>query len=224
MSKIEIIIFDADGTIFDSMPFTAKVFADVLEKYKIPRTESKNYMYATAGTPPAETFIGILKKYNKPTNKIRKIIKEFFDSMENLTPDIYDDVIPTFKKLRNYKKIVSTNLRQDILDKRIKHHGLHKYLDKYFGTNGFKSKEEHFDEVKRIYHLSDRNFSKIVILVGDGKADMEFARKYKILGIGRLGLADAKTLKQAGASYIVNNLSEIVKILENEKTITKKHH
>ena len=223
MNKIKIIIFDADGTIFDSMPFTAKVFADVLERYGVPRKESENYMYATAGTPPAETFIGILKKYNKPTNEIKNIIKEFFDSMENSNPKIYEDVLPTFKKLKSYKKIVSTNLRQNILNKRIKQHNLHLYLDEYFGTNGFKSKEEHFDEVKRIYHLSAQDFRNTVMLVGDGKKDMKFAKKYGIIGIGRIGINNAKTLKQAGASYIIHNLLEILKILENGKKTAKKY-
>lgn len=216
MNEVEIIIFDADGTIFDSMPFVAKIFADVLARYIIPRKESKDYMYATAGTPTAEQFNTILKKHHKPTDKVKSLVKEFNDLMEGHIPNIFADVIPTFKKLKNFKNIVSTNLRQDILNARIKHHGLHKYLDRYLGTNGFKSKEEHFDEIKRIYHLSDKDFSKKVILVGDGKTDMEFARKYKILGIGKVGIENAKTLKKTGALHTINNLSEVVKILKNE--------
>lgn len=224
MKNIKIIIFDADGTIFDSMPFTAKIFADVLERYSIPRKESKNYMYATAGNPPTEVFNGILKKHNKHTNEIKKIIKEFFDLLENSIPIIFIDVIPTLRRLNNYKKIISTNLRQDILNRRVQYHGLHKYFEKHLGTNGFKSKEEHFGEIKKIYKLSEKKFRKKVILVGDGKRDMELTHKHKIVGIGKVGIENAKTLKQAGATYIINNLSEIVKILKNGKIITQKSH
>ena len=71
--------------------------------------------------------------------------------------------------------------------------------------------------------MSSKDFTESVILVGDGKRDMEFARKYKIIGVGKLGSTDAKTLKEAGASYIINNLSEIVKLLENGKEITKRY-
>lgn len=221
MNKIEIIIFDADGTIFDSMPFTAKVFADVLEKYGIARQESQNYVYATAGTSTYKQFNTILKKHYKFINVVNSLVKEFNDLLEDNNPKLFVDVIQTFKKL-NYKKIVSTNLRQNVLNKRIKHHKLHVYLDKCFGTNGFKSKEEHFGEIKKIYNLSDREFKNKVILVGDGIMDMKFAKKYGILGIGKIGINNAKTLKQAGASYIIHNLSEILKILKNGNAIAKK--
>lgn len=216
MNKIEIIIFDADGTIFDSMPNVAKIFADILVRYGIPRRQSENYLYATAGTSTYEQFKTILNKHHKPTDRVKLLVKEFNDLMEGHIPRIFADVVPTFKNLKNYKKIVSTNLRQDILNARIKHYGLHKYLDKYLGTNCFKSKEEHFDYIKKIYHLSDKDFKKKVILVGDGKTDMEFARKYKIVGVGKVCIEDAKTLKKAGALHTINNLSEVVKILKNE--------
>ena len=223
MNKIEIIIFDADGTIFDSMPFTANVFADVLEKYGIPIEESRSYMYATAGTSTYKQFNTILKKHHKSVNMVNSLVKEFNGLIEGGNTKLFADIVQTFKKLNHYKKIVSTNLRQDVLNKKIKHYRLHLYLDKYFGTNGFKSKEEHFGEIKKVYHLSDREFKNKVMLVGDGKTDMKFARKYGILGIGKIGINDAKTLKQAGASYIIHNLLEILKIVENGKIIAKKY-
>ena len=223
MKDVKIIIFDADGTIFDSMPFTAKIFADVLEKYGIRRKNCEDYIYATAGTPAEKVFGGILKKYNKPTKGIKKIISQFFDLLEKDSPALFNDAVTTLKKLKKYRKIISTNLRQDILNTRIKSNNLGIYLDKYLGTNGFKSKEEHFKEIKRIYGMSDKEFTENAILVGDGKRDMEFARKYKIIGVGKLGSTDAKTLKEAGATYIINSLSEIFKLLENGKKITKRY-
>jgi len=214
MGKIEIIIFDADGTIFDSMPFIAKIFADMLKRYDIPIKDSKNYLYATAGTSTYEQFRFILKKYHKSTDKIGLLVKEFNDLISQNMPKLFTDVNPVLKKLGRYKKIVSTNLRQDVLNKRIKNYKLDLYLEACLGTNGFKSKEEHFDEIKKRYDLSIVDFRKKVILIGDGKKDMEFAREYGITGIGRVGINDSKTLNRAGASYVINDLFGLIDILK----------
>jgi phosphoglycolate phosphatase-like HAD superfamily hydrolase len=219
MEKSFILVFDADGTVFDSIPLYIKIFSGILKRrHKIPVKDTSVYYRNSSGSPLDEQFKTMLEKYGKPKDEIKELVKEFFDLATKEVPDIFDDVKPAFETLKNYKKIISTNTRQDILEQRILHHDLYEYLDYYFGVNGFKGKEEHFDEIKRIYSLSDQESKESIIFVSDGKPDMEFAKELGITGIGRVGTTDAESLKSAGAKYTVGNLSELPEILEKIKS------
>ncbi len=215
MTGVLIVVFDADGTIFNSMPIYTEIFSGQLErKFGIPREDSSILYNSSAGIPLGKQFEMMLTKHRKPTDKIQELVNEFFELAAKNVPDIFPDIKPAFEKLAGHKRIISTNTRQDILNGRVLHHGLEKHLDHYFGTNGFKRKEEHFDHVKRIYDLSEEDFRKTVVFVGDGKPDMELAKRLGIVGIGRIGTTDSKSLEQAGASYIVTALTELPEILE----------
>lgn len=219
---IFIIVFDADGTVFDSMPFYTKIFSSLLESnYGIPSAESSAYYNSSAGMVLNKQFETMLIKYNKPTGEIQILVDEFFKKAARKLPNIFIDVKPAMKSLSNYKIIISTNTRQDMLDKRIKRHKLNIYIDKWFGINGFKGKEEHFNEIRKIYNFSNKDFRKNVVFVGDGKPDMQFAQKLGIVGIGRIGTTDAESLMKAGAKYTVNSLLEVKEILESKKLIRR---
>ncbi len=214
-SHVSVIVFDADGTIFDSMPLYTKIFSSILNiNYGIPVTESSVYYTSSAGMILNKQFEAMLIKYKKPLGEIQSLVDEFFKKAARKIPNIFQDVKPSMKDMSNYKIIISTGTRQDILDKRIKHHDLNAYIDRWFGVNGFKGKEEHFNEISKIYNFSDKRFRKGVVFVGDGKSDMKFARSLGILGIGRVGTTDAESLRKAGAKYTVNSLLEVKGLLE----------
>ena len=174
------IVLDSDGVVFDSMPLYTKIFCDLLETYGVPRKESEFFYNYAAGISLDRQFFGMLqlhesrrsataemvdwtleeirKSYEGPTLQVKYLVERFFEIAAKNIPDLFDDVKPALEKLGAYKKIISTNTRQDILDRRVEHHDLKKYLDGYFGTNGFKRKEEHFDVIKKNSGLSDENF------------------------------------------------------------------
>ena len=215
---ISIVVFDADGTIFDSMPLYTELFSSILEKeYQIPVADSSSYYTSSAGMPLNKQLEAILVKHRKPLDMIQHMADEFFNNAAKKIPDVFPDVMSALKELSDYKIIISTGTRQDILDKRVKCHKLNKYLDKWFGINGFKRKEDHFNEIKKLYSTSEKGFRESVAFVGDGKPDMELAQKFGIIGIGRIGTTDARGLKKAGARYTVNTLLEIKGILKSEK-------
>ncbi|MBI4162948.1 MAG: HAD family hydrolase [Candidatus Aenigmarchaeota archaeon] len=215
-SSISIVVFDADGTIFDSMPFYTKLFSSMLNAaYGIPLAESSAYYNSSAGMLLNKQFEAILTMYKKPTDAIQNLVDEFFKKASKKIPDIFEDVKSSLKALSDYTIFISTGTRQDMLDKRIKRHKLNAYVEKWFGVNGFKGKEDHFNEISKIYNFSGKEFRKSVVFVGDGASDMKLARKLGILGIGRTGTVDAKSLKMAGARYTVNSLSEVKEILES---------
>ena len=213
MAKINIIIFDGDGTIFDSMPSCINAFSGILEKrYDIPRGESESYLVSRIGAPLNLIFYEILQKRGKPTDSIDVLVNEFHELMEFDVP-IFDDVKPALERLSAYKRFISTNLRQNILDARVRYHKLENHLNGYFGLNGFKNKETHVNAIISSYGLSGSDLKDSIVLVGDGPGDMELARKFGIIGIGRIGTTDADTLKKAGASYTINTLLETENVL-----------
>lgn len=214
MTKVKIIIFDGDGTIFDSMPHCIEVFSEILERrYNIPRKESGQYLVSRVGAPLDSIYNALLEKHGKPTDSIDELVDEFYGLMKEDVP-LFDDVKPALEILKSYRKFISTNVRQATVNARVKYHELENYLDGYFGTNGFKNKEAHIYEIIRICGLDVNDLNGSVVLVGDGPGDIELAKKFGIIGIGRAGTTDSYTLKKAGASYTLDSLSEVESILK----------
>ena len=196
------------------MPYCTRVFSGILERrYNIPIGESESYFVSRVGAPLDSIYNAMLQKNRKPTNEIDELVDEFFEQMKEDVP-IFDDVKPALESLRMHKRIISTNLRQGILDERVRYHKLENYLDGYFGTNGFKNKEAHVNAIISRYGLDGNALKDNIILVGDGPGDMELAKKFSIIGIGRVGTTDTDTLRTAGALYTINTLLEVETILE----------
>ena len=215
MEKIKIIIIDADGTIFDSMPGYAKIFSDLLfERYNIPKKESNHFLISTAGTAIEQQIQQMLEKYNFKNENIMKLGHEFYELARNENLKFFPDVIPALKKLKGFRKFLSSGNQQDLLNMRVKQYNLKNYFEEWLGFGKNYGKSEHIEYLIKKLNLTKEEFAKMTIYVADASTDMKIAKSYNITSFGRIGTLTKKELLEAGASFAVKDFDEIVQYLE----------
>lgn len=225
-----IINFDADGTVFDSMPAYGSFFAEILARYHgIDPNASKASYFEMAGRTLYSQFrtmienprFGILHRQPHALDEIPILIDEFWKYVtENYTSILpFRDAAPALGELSEHKKILSTNTRADLISKRVDHFILGHYFDHVWGVvpqgaNGFHSKDEHWGAIRGVYELSNAIFRKKVILVDDGVEGIKKAKRMGIRAVGRIGTFRAEALKEAGADRVIGSLIELPEILQ----------
>lgn len=221
MKKL-MIVTDVDGTVMDAMPSYTEAFSSILLKLGIPKKLSEEYFSRSAGTELKVQFEQILNTAGKPHDDrlVKSLMEEFWESQKNISPKVYDDVIPALSRLKGYEIHMASGTRHDVLDSRIKKAGLDKYLKKWVGWSTNQSKRDHLKSLSR----------KTVIYIGDGVSDMEAAKEFSLIGVGivREGSKfSEKDLKEAGAAFVVADFKEfegVVKAIESSmKVIIVRH-
>lgn len=213
MKKIKTIIFDFDGVIADTMPFTLKKTLKILKEdffvkkndeeiIKIIKTKSFKEIMAMIGLPIIKLPF-IIGKITKSQEELYKIIDtiDIFPGMK--------DLLLSLKKLGFRLEIISSNLTKNIM-KFVKINEIDVFNNiidaKIFGKSAV------------IDSFLNRNKLKKdeTVYVGDEIRDIEACKKVgvKVIGVS-WGLQDAKILKKRGADFIVKKPSEILKIIDN---------
>lgn len=210
---IKYVIFDFDGTIADTLPFSFQKFLEVAkllhindlsDREIIKEIRSKSYQDLLKGSFKRAWLklpfvIDLIKSSQLELEKEIKNIK-FFPGIKKFLFDL---------KKEGYKLAIISSNRVENIHKFIKHNDLdvfdfvHGKTD-LFGKAGYLGK-----------FLNDFKLEKSeVIYVGDEIRDVEACKKIgiKIIGVS-WGLHTIEALKKSGVDYIVKKPEEIFKIL-----------
>lgn len=211
-----VIVFDLDGTLFDSMDGYTVTFAEQLfEEYEIPREHSMNFYRKSAGMELADQFAQMLSKYSDaPVSsmdaRVKKLMREFWDIQKKNTPPLFDDVVPALEGLGNFRKYVASGTSQEIVEARIKNYGLEKYFMNWVGYSAHNNKRTYLEFLSNpkngIVERRDHLY-----FVGDGLSDMRLAKELKVNGIGlvRGGAFSPQEMREAGADKVVTSLLDV---------------
>jgi len=219
-----ILSWDADGVIFDgTMKILARVFGESLHlKYGIPIEQGTRYMYDTTGTPTATQYRNFLSERtllpSNPTEAdalIAGLVKDFTEDAYAEMPSLCPDVMLALPYLKGRKMAISTNAPQAVLDRRVRYHGLDEYFHSWFGkTEETPDKKQHKVPIMRLFQVTGDEFTRYGALIGDGYKDMEIAKEWEILGIGRKTEDNTEEgLMNAGAIAVVRDLRELPELL-----------
>ncbi len=215
MKKIKTIIFDFDGVIADTLPFTFKKIIEIAnflevnnltEKQIIREIRSKNLkeLLDSGGLNIAclklPFVFGMIKKMQVDLGKeIEKI--EVHPGMKKLLLDL--------KKNHYHLVILSSNIKENIV--RFVDINQINFFDFIEAKSNIFGKAGELEDFIKKYKL---NKSEIIYL-GDEIRDVEACLKVgvKIIGVS-WGLHRPDILKAHGADFIVNKPSEILKIID----------
>src|SRR3989339_1657765 len=210
---IKYVMFDFDGTIADTLPYSFQRFLeiakalqlnDLSERQIVKEIRSKSYQELLRGS-----FKRAWLKLPYVVNMIKNMQIELEKEMENIK---FFTGVKKFLfdlKKKGYKLAIISSNRIENINKFIKHNDLdifdfvHGKTD-LFGKSGYLGK-----------FLTDFKLDKSeVVYVGDEIRDVEACKKVGIKMIGvSWGLHTIEALRKAGVDYIVKKPREIFKIL-----------
>ncbi|MBI5126980.1 HAD-IA family hydrolase [Candidatus Roizmanbacteria bacterium] len=217
MKKIKTIIFDFDGIIADTLPFTFKKVIQIArilkpknlnEKQIIEEIRSKDWkeLLGKGGFPQfwlkLPAVLSVIFRMQVELGKEIETIK-LFPGIKKLLVDL--------KKKHYQLGILSSNLKENI-DRFIKINGIDYFDFIEAGTYTMLGKSGEIDKFARELKIEKEQ----MVYVGDEIRDINASKKagIKIICVS-WGLHRPAVLKDHGADFIVKKPSEILKIVEN---------
>lgn len=201
------IIFDLDGTLWNTIDSCLKSISDVKKEHKeITKEITENEVISSMGLP----FDDIVKIYYGYLNKDKAIqyAKEAFDrNVKNLMTNggiLYENTTDIIKELsEDYSLYIVSNCIEGYIESFLETSNLKKYF-KDFESNG-RTKKSKGENIKLII---DRNNIKKAIYVGDTISDMKAADYANIPFVqARYGFGN-----NLETNYYINTIEELPKI------------
>ena len=203
----ENLIFDLDGTLFDSAPQIIDCFKKVLKNSNL---EIKNEITeAIIGPPIKETLKNLIQK--KDQNKIDKLIDDFvelYDFKYCYETKLYDGVYESLKALNTKKNLfLITNKRLSPTEKMLKNTNIINFFDCYFSVdpndNLKKNKSILIAETMKSLNIDPKN----TVYIGDTEGDYIASKKNNIkFAFARWGYGEFR--KQADLYF--NDIRELI--------------
>ena len=210
---IKYIIFDFDGTIADTLPFSFQKFLEMAKLLKIDDLSDMEIINEIRSKSYQELLKGSFKKAWLKLPFVVNTIKNMQIELEKEMGQI--KFFPGVKKfLFDLKKsdlklaIISSN-RIENINKFIKINNLN-IFDFIHGKTDLFGKAGHLGKFLADFKLEKSE----VIYVGDEIRDVEACKKVgiKIIGVS-WGLHTVEALKKSGVDYIIKKPSEIIQII-----------
>lgn len=211
------ILFDLDGTLTDPNQGILNSVIYSLEKMQksIPTRET---LLPFIGPPLLESYQNICGLSQEEANKAISLYREYFSVKGLFENHVYPDIEKLLASLQSDgKQLVIATSKPEVFAKQIL---AHFQLDNYFtliaGASLDNSRLKKSDVIRYALAQLEHFHASSTIMVGDREHDIFGAKENGLDSIGVLyGFGSQEELKTAGASYLVENVLDIYKIVNN---------
>lgn len=215
--KIELIIFDLDGTIVNSIFDIADGVNHVLVKMNrdavsVPEVQK---MIGSGVKKLIELALIDVSDEIVLANAL-KIFQEYYSKNLITKTRPYKDVFETLNQLSDFKMAIYSNKPQDLTDKVIIGLDLNSYFDTIQGADESKYKRKPSEEGIK-YILRELNVKPgNTMMVGDSTHDIHAGKRAGVMTCAvTYGYRDEKILANESPDYLINKLTDLVSILKN---------
>ena len=213
---IKLVIFDFDGTLADTKENIILTFQMTMKELGV-EIKSRQECAATIGLTLEDAFKVLYpgmaaEKYVLLRDTYRRIFKE---NRKILVPGLFPEVMETLKELRRRGYLMSIassrlspSLHSFLEDMKIAH--LFEYAVGGDNVEHPKPAPDAVLQILRHYNLS----AEEAFVVGDMPFDINMATNAGVKSCGvTWGNADAAQLKESGANYVIDKMSQLLEIL-----------
>ena len=214
--KYKLVIFDFDGTLADTKENIILTFQMTMKELGV-EIKSRQECAATIGLTLEDAFKVLYpgmaaEKYILLRDTYRRIFKE---NRKILVPGLFPEVMETLEELRRRGYLMSIassrlspSLQSFLEDMKIAH--LFEYAVGGDNVEHPKPAPDAVLQILRHYNLS----AEEAFVVGDMPFDINMATNAGVKSCGvTWGNADAAQLKESGANYIIDKMSQLLEIL-----------
>ena len=213
---IKLVIFDFDGTLADTKENIILTFQMTMKELGV-EIKSRQECAATIGLTLEDAFKVLYpgmaaEKYILLRDTYRRIFKE---NRKILVPGLFPEVMETLKELRRRGYLMSIassrlspSLHSFLEDMKIAH--LFEYAVGGDNVEHPKPAPDAVLQILRHYNLS----AEEAFVVGDMPFDINMATNAGVKSCGvTWGNADAAQLRESGANYVIDKMSQLLEIL-----------
>ena len=213
----EYILFDLDGTLTDPAEGITNSVAYSLAKYGI-EVADKRELYRFIGPPLKDSYMEYYGFSESDAVKAIEYYREYFKPKGMFENEVYGGVPELLSKLTEAgKKVILATSKPEVFSTEIlKHFDLYKYFDFVSGATLDGTRSKKADIIA--YAISEMEITEKekCLMVGDRAQDINGAIANGIDSVGVLfGYGDRAELENAGATYIAESVSDILKIVMN---------
>ena len=210
------ILFDLDGTLTDPGIGTTNSVMYALKKFNID-VEDRATLYKFIGPPLLESFEKYYGFSKEESELALKYYREYFKPYGLYENEVYEGIEELLAELKNREKvlIVATSKPEAFAVEILKHFHLNHFFDFIAGATMDEKRTKKADVIAYALEQCKITDKASAIMIGDREHDVLGAKRVGLDSIGVLyGYGNYEELKNAGATYIVENPEEILKIIE----------
>jgi phosphoglycolate phosphatase-like HAD superfamily hydrolase len=206
----DVVVFDFDGTIVDSMPFLTETAVSLLsDRYGMEETDARRAYVDTCGLPFSKQMEIISPGDERNASTVRDF--EAAKLARLMDFGLFPDALPTISSIRRHgiKVCVSSGSMEDLIVRLLRSKKLQ--VDLVMGFRpGFEKGYDHFDLARRTF---DTTFERLVF-VGDSHRDAQAAGRLGIRFIARIGLLSADQIRRLlPGAVAISSLEDILPLL-----------
>ena len=213
----EILFFDLDGTLTDSMLGITRAVQYALKHYGITVEDLKE-LQPFVGPPLHESFQEYFHFSEKDSHEAVFVFREYYNARGWMENRPYDGLVEMLKMLRDAGKtlIVATSKPESMAKQVLTHFHLADYFQ-FIGGASSDSLRVNKDDVIR-YVMESCKLTEAdrpsIVMVGDRRHDILGAHKAGIEAVGVLyGYGSREELSLAGADWIAGTVKELGALL-----------
>lgn len=211
----DVVLFDLDGTLTDPGEGITNSVAYALNKFGIS-VDDKKELYNFIGPPLIDSFMKYYGMNYEDGLKAVEYYREYFgvtgifeNTMFKGIPELLDSIKKSGRKIS-----LATSKPEEYAIRILDHFGLTKYFDFIGAATMDESRSKKVDVITYTLDNLGVTDKSRVVMIGDRHHDIEGAKKNGLNSIGVLfGYGDRNELENAGATYIAETISDILKFL-----------
>lgn len=211
----KIIFFDLDGTLTEPSGGIMDSVEYALSKWNI-KVADRNELRRFIGPPLVYSFKEFYGFGEADAEKAVAYYREYYKKDGIFNNIVYEQTVPVLEELKNNsRKIVLATSKPEHFAKQIlEHFDLAKYFDHICGATMDNSRNTKEAVLKYAMGTAGVTALEEAVMIGDRHHDIDGANYCKIDSIGvRYGFAEGTELEDAGATYVVDELVDILTII-----------